>query len=104
MVVDDLPTLRSSFHHQRKWAASSHRAAPHEEEPCGDQCRGRAQRPDLHFLEVKAVPPGAWSEPRRVVLPDEVDAVASSSAIDERGGAFGSVIGDEALEVPSVPV
>src|SRR3954471_17123831 len=104
MVVDDLPTLRSPFHHQRKWAAASHGAAPHEEEPCRDQRRGRAQRPDLHFFKVKAVAPGPRSKPGSVVLPDEVNPLASSSAVNERRRAFGSIVGNEAVEISPVPV
>src|SRR6478672_10778977 len=104
MIVDDLPALGSPFHDQGEGSASSRLSPALQEKSSGDQCEAGAQRSCLNLLEPQAVPMSTGNKPGCVVLSNEVDSMPRPASIDERGRALWSVVGQEPVEVTTVPV
>src|SRR4051812_29530307 len=104
MVVKDSPAHGSLLHDQGERTAGSDRTVSHQHETSSDQRESGCQGSNLDLLKMQAIAMGSGSKPRRVILPDEVEAMTCPAAVHKRGRALGRVVGDERVEVTPVPV
>src|SRR3954467_13464802 len=104
MIMKDLPALRSALHDQGKRTTRGGAVAPLKNESSGQQCQGRAERPNLQFLEVETVPSGTAGKPGSIVVANEVKPMPGPVAIYVGRGALGGIVRHECVQVTPVPV
>src|SRR5919112_3452160 len=78
VVVEDLPALGPSLHHQGEGTARGEGVSPLKNVSGGNQRQRGTQAPHGDFFEVEAVPAGTRREPGSIIASDKVESAPGS--------------------------